>query len=74
MFSHGWFGGMMWWGVLFWIAIIGLVVWVGKTLVANSSHNKQNQSEGPEAILKRRYARGEITREQYEEMMKDISR
>lgn len=72
MVDHGWFGGMMWMGIPFWIIIIGLMIWVVKTLVANSTHHTENNVEDPEAILKRRYANGEISREQFDEILKDL--
>ena len=72
MFNHGWFGGMMWSGILFWIVIIALAIWVVKMLVENSSKRSSDKVEDPEAILKRRYANGEISREQFDEMLKDL--
>jgi putative membrane protein len=60
------------------IGFVVLVVW----LVRSGSHNKQGASaplppsaSGPSAreILQTRYARGEITREQYQEMLADIN-
>ena len=63
----GWFGGgiMM---IVFWILFIYLIVWIvcevsGKNL--KSDGNALN-------ILKERYAKGEITKEQFEAMKKDI--
>lgn len=72
MVDHGWFGGMMWMGILFWIIIIGLMIWVVKTLAANATHHTENKVEDPEAILKRRYANGELTPEQFEKMLSDL--
>lgn len=43
-------------------------------LVKNNSQTKSRQnSESPMEILRKRYAKGEITKEQFEEMKKDIS-
>lgn len=76
---------MMWgsWGIsmmimmiLFWAAIIvGLVVlirWLWTT--GNSRHQGMlsNASESPLDILKKRYARGELSKQEFETMRQDI--
>jgi putative membrane protein len=59
-----------WWGIammVFWAAIIAgvvlLVVWGVRQLGSGGSVSRE-----PLDILKERYARGELTREQYEQM------
>lgn len=73
MYHNFMFGGI-WFGWIFWILIIVLVVWL---VVNQNSRSKQNfnnpQSESPMDILKKRYAKGEITKEQFEQMKKDLS-
>jgi putative membrane protein len=64
----GWwmlFGGI--WMLFFWGAIIWLIIW--GVLRLGGGHTG---SESPLEIAKRRYARGEITREQYEELRRDL--
>lgn len=77
--------GMMGWGgfgfnplwailmLLFWVLIIGgvalLVVWLFRQGQPAPSHPGGSQALN---ILQERYARGEITREQYEQMRRDI--
>lgn len=63
-YMDGNFYGMhfFWW--IFWIVI---VVWF---LIAISRKRKGNETSLE--ILKRRYARGEITKEEYEEMRKNL--
>lgn len=68
------FGGIFM--ILFWVAIIALVVWLISSLVSRS--NSQTSSGLPPAesaldILKKRYARGEITKEQFDEMRRDLN-
>ncbi len=71
---YNFFGNAMWFGWIFWVAIIVLIVWA----VSNSSgrrryHNNNYPSqETPIDILKRRYAKGEITKEQFDQMKRDI--
>ena len=68
MGGYGMMGGMGWLGMLlvgvFWIVVIALVIWG----VVNLLHIQQTLSE-PDAqeTLKRRYARGEISREEFEQ-------
>jgi putative membrane protein len=75
---------MMWWGhssgwglglvmvafmVIFWGTIIALVIWGIKKLTKHSSGTKSNAFD----IVRERYARGEITKEQFEELKKELS-
>ena len=53
--------------VAFWAAVIGLVVFAVRRIGGADGGNSQH-AESPKSILDRRYAAGEITREQYEEM------
>jgi len=66
----GWwmvFGGI--WMVVFWGSIIALIVWgIGKLTERGSHPDKQTPLE----IAKERYARGEITKEQFEQIKKDL--
>ena len=67
------FGGVFM--ILLWIVIIGLGVWLISGLVSRT--NNQPPANLPPAesaldILKKRYARGEITKEQFEEMRRTL--
>ncbi len=67
----GWwmaFGGL--WMVLFWGGIIALIVW-GITRI--SRHNDSTRKRDPLDTAKERYARGEISREEFEQLKKDLS-
>ncbi len=52
-------------------AILALVIWAAKASSSGSRDRAPEQTA--RQILDTRYARGEITREQYQEMLKDIS-
>ncbi len=69
------FGGIF--TILFWVVIIGLGVWLVSRLTSNAnSQSPSNSATSPESaldILKKRYARGEITQEQYEAMRRDVT-
>lgn len=61
--------------VLFWVGLIALSTWVVKSIFQGTG-NTRNENGGSQTkakeILDKRYARGEITREQYELMKQDI--
>ena len=67
-------GSMVWWMALWWVfglAFLVLIVWV----VARAAGGFQGRMEDtPEQILKRRYARGEIEREEYQRRLDDLRR
>ncbi|MBI2935605.1 MAG: SHOCT domain-containing protein [Chloroflexi bacterium] len=56
------------WMLLVWGGIIVLIWWGIRTL-AQGGERRRNPLE----IAKERYARGEITREQYEQLRKDLT-
>ena len=65
----GWwmlFGGI--WMVIFWGAIIWLVIWG----VGQLSGGGRRSEDTPLEIARTRYARGDITREQFEQIRRDL--
>jgi len=66
---HYGYGGMFMW-VLF-LILIGLLVYF-IIQAAKTKGQAQTQTEGPLDILKKRYARGEITKEDFDRMKKDL--
>jgi putative membrane protein len=66
---------MGWWMVLWWIAgIVVLIVLVRLVVGAAPGGFSSRVDETPEQILKRRYARGEIDREEYQRRLEDLRR
>jgi putative membrane protein len=66
---HWWMGFWMvlWWGVG--VGVLVLFVWA----VTRATGGQPGRTEDtPEQILKRRYARGEIDREDYERRLTDL--
>ena len=73
---HG-FGGMGllggWVGLIFNLAIlIGIVVLIVWAVKRFTSGNLPSGTQTPREILQLRYARGEITRDQYQQMLSDL--
>ncbi len=72
------FGGMMLGGLLmlaFWVLVIVGVVWLVVTLARGGGQLSAGTSTPGQTsldILKVRYAKGEITKEQYEQMKRDL--
>ena len=60
--------GWGWWMAVFW----GLIIWAVYAVVTRLERKPSDQpprdEDTPLAILERRYARGELTAEQFEEM------
>src|SRR3989338_6270238 len=74
-FGMGGYGMMsfgMGFGFLFMLLFWGLIIWLIVTLI-NASQSNKNEPDSL-TILKRRYASGEITKKQYEEMRKELNR
>jgi putative membrane protein len=67
---HEGFGWWMWfgwvWMLIFWGVFIGLIVWGVKALTGRNERSPERET--PLEIAERRYARGEITREEFEEI------
>ena len=67
MFLGGFFS------LLILVGVILVVVWlVGGDGLPNRPTGSGDRSETPLEILKKRYARGEITRDQFEQMKRDL--
>ena len=72
MYYNGFYPSSMFWGlgslfhILFWVVLIYLLIQVFK----HSKHSFKNDRS--QDILKERYAKGEITKEQFESIRKDL--
>lgn len=73
------FGGMLFGGLLmiaFWVLIIVGVVWLVVTLARNNASpiptTASRQTPFATLRVQARYAKGEITKEQFEEMRRDL--
>ncbi len=66
------YGGHMAWMWVWWLlglTLLGVIIWaVARTAAPHGPAG----DDSPEAILKRRYARGELNRDEYEQRLKDL--
>lgn len=62
--------------ILWWLLIVGAIVWLVSSLVSRTTKstaaNATTAAESALDILKKRYARGEISKEQYDDMRRDL--
>ncbi|MBI3958684.1 MAG: SHOCT domain-containing protein [Chloroflexi bacterium] len=81
--DFGWGWGWMLFGslvmVLFWGGLIALIVLAVRGLSGNNQRQSSDQSEhtpsvGALEILQSRYAKGEITRDEFEQIRNDLKR
>lgn len=70
---HGPYGGWMFFHFLFWILIIiGVVLLIVWLVRQPGRYDRGHGEESPLDILRKRYVRGEISKEEFEKMKKDI--
>ena len=67
--NQGFMGVFMW---IFWIAVIVGIIFLVKWIVMQSRSGEQKREENTLEILKKRYARGEIDKEEFEQKKKDL--
>ena len=72
------FGGMGWWMAvagIFWVLAIGGIIWLAVWGINRATGHRGSTAvmDSPLQIAKERYARSEITREQYDQIKKDLS-
>jgi putative membrane protein len=73
MFFHHLFWGGLFFGSAVKIMLVGFIIWL-VVHSFSSNHNKIDNlpPESPLDILKKRYAKGEISKDQFEQMRKDM--
>ena len=70
MMGYGGYGGIFMWLVL--ILIAGVVIYFVVNWSKGAKNPADSTREGPTDILKRRYANGEISKEEFDRLKKDI--
>jgi putative membrane protein len=75
----GWGWGMSWFGQIimaaFWVAVIVGIVFLIRWVIlsSRSGGSREGAADSAIEILKQRYARGEIDREEFEQKKKDLA-
>lgn len=73
---HGFGWGGMWFGPVIGLLILGLILWLVISLLKNSRRQNQNNRISSDIslldILKKRYARGKITKDEFEWMKREL--
>jgi putative membrane protein len=69
--------GMGWWmlfGSIWFVVFWGLIIWAIVTVVGRGGERRSSGggAETPIEIARRRYAQGEINREQFEQIRRDL--
>lgn len=64
-----------WWMIIVWIVVIVGIVFLVKWLVEQGKTGKETSEKEESAleILEKRYARGEINKEEFEQKKKDLT-
>jgi len=69
--GYGLFGGLgMGFGAIIWIVVLGLIVWAVVALFNNRTTLRQDSAI---EILKQRYARGELSKAEFEQAKRDLA-
>ncbi len=64
-------GGFMW---IIWIILIIAVIYAVKAAMSSGSQQSNQSNETPLEILKKRYARGEIDEQEYEQRRRELEK
>lgn len=62
-------GGFMW---IFWLLVIVVIVAAVKAMMTGNAPRGGRQEDSARSILEKRYARGEINREEYQEKRREL--
>jgi len=70
------FGWMVWLMPILGVILLGLIIWAIATAIRRYDESRRSDSSKTDSaleMLKKRYARGEISREEFEEKRKDLA-
>jgi len=64
-------GGYGVWMVIFWVIVIGLIIWAVTSYTSGRGPETGSKKDALD-IARERYAKGEISKEQFEQIKKDL--
>jgi putative membrane protein len=71
--DYGWGMGFGWiWMIFIWVLVVLGVVYLVKLIAASAK--RAEQQETPLDILKKRYAKGEISKEEFEKIRDELTK
>src|SRR6056297_1617081 len=71
-YGHGWGMGMGWWWIIGLIIVIAVIWMVVKSMNRGTGSTTQSPGKSALDILKERYVKGEIDKEEFEKRKKDL--
>ena len=71
MMGYGWYGGMFTWIIL--IIVVVIIIYFVLNRSRNVKPSDDSTKESAVDILKKRYAKGEITKEDFDKLKRDIN-
>lgn len=69
-----WIGGGMIFGLILWVLIIIGIIYLIRWIIRETSGGKESKKSEAIEILKERYAKGEINKQEFEEKLKDLTK
>ncbi len=70
---HEGFGWFAVFGGLLWLILLGVIIWAIISLVVPGREAPRHREEDPLDIAKRRYAKGEISRDEFDQIRRDLT-
>ncbi len=71
--DYGWGMGFGWlWLILFWVLVIGSIAYAVRSVSWRAT--RHHEKESPLAILKKGYAKGEITKDEFDRTKDDLAK
>ncbi len=73
MHGYGWLVGLASWAVIVLGAVLAAAIWGARRRMRGDAGEDAGAGETPLEILRRRYARGDISREEFEQVRRELA-